>query len=269
MSILELSGIKKSYGPIQVLHGIDANVQEGEVFAIIGPNGAGKTTLFKVMTGESYANAGTVIFDGRDVTTEPPHLRTRSGMGRTFQVARVFNPLTALANVIVAIEARKKAQDKRDTAWWAIKPSAATTEEALFLLEGVGLANKAHYIATDLSHGDRKRLELAVTLAGRPRILMMDEPTAGMSPSDREQVSLLIQRIMKPEAQGGLATNGHTLTVVMTEHDMSVIFGLASRILVMNQGELIALGQVEEIRNNPQVREVYLGTEDHNLEIVA
>ena len=269
MSILELSGIEKSYGPIKVLHGINATVEEGEVFAIIGPNGAGKTTLFKVMTGESYTNAGTVRFDGRDVTFEPPHLRTRAGMGRTFQVARVFNPLTAIGNVIVAIEARKKAQNRDDNPWWAVKPSASTREEALHLLEGVSLAGKANFAATDLSHGDRKRLELAITLAGRPRILMMDEPTAGMSPGDREEVSLLIERIMKPEAEGGLSADGRKLTVVMTEHDMSVIFGLASRILVMNQGELIALGKVEEIRNNPQVREVYLGTEDQTLEIVA
>src|SRR5690606_31259545 len=161
------------------------------------------------------------------------------------------------------------AQNKDDNPWWAVKPSAATREEALHLLDGVALAGKADYVATDLSHGDRKRLELAVTLAGRPRILMMDEPTAGMSPADREQVSLLIQRIMKPESEGGLSADGGKLTVVMTEHDMSVIFGLASRILVMNQGELIALGTVEEIRNDPQVREVYLGSEDHNLEIVA
>ena len=269
MNILELAGITKSYGPIEVLHGIDGEVQEGEVFAIIGPNGAGKTTLFKVMTGESLANGGTVRFDGRDVTRMAPHLRTRAGMGRTFQVARVFNPLTALDNVVTAIEARKRAQGKTDNVWWSIRPSTATHHEAMGLLEGVTLSAKAGMLASDLSHGDRKRLELAVTLAGRPRILMMDEPTAGMSPVDREQVSALIRRVMKPETEGGLSVAGQKLTVIMTEHDMSVIFGLASRIMVMNQGKRIALGAVEDIRNDPHVREVYLGKEDQHEEITA
>ncbi|MBX3529034.1 MAG: ABC transporter ATP-binding protein [Rhizobiaceae bacterium] len=259
--MLSLRGIEKSYGPIQVLHGIEADVEEGEIFAIIGPNGAGKTTLFKVMTGESYANAGTVTFDGRDVTNEPPHLRTRAGMGRTFQVARVFNPIGTADNVITAIESRKRAQGVRDAPWWAIRPSVTTSEEAMQLLDGVGLADKAAMVASELSHGDRKRLEIAMTLAGRPRILMMDEPTAGMSSADREQIGALIRRVM---AAG--AGDGRRMTVVMTEHDMSVIFGLASRILVMNQGRRIALGAVEEIRNDPQVRDVYLGKEDQRLE---
>ncbi|TYB82588.1 ABC transporter ATP-binding protein [Maritimibacter fusiformis] len=267
--MIELDRITKSYGPIEVLHGIDARVDEGEVFAIIGPNGAGKTTLFKVMTGESLANAGTVRFDGQDVTRMPPHLRIRAGMGRTFQVARVFNPLTALDNVVTAIEARKRAQGRTDHAWWAIRPSAPTRDEAMGLLEGVTLAGKAKMQAADLSHGDRKRLELAVTLAGRPRVLMMDEPTAGMSPVDREQVSHLIRRVMKPETEGGLSAPGQKLTVIMTEHDMSVIFGLASRIMVMNQGKRIALGPVEDIRNDPHVREVYLGKEDQHEELDA
>lgn len=266
MTILRLEGVEKSYGLIKVLHGIEAQVEEGEVFAIIGPNGAGKTTLFKVMTGESYANAGSVHFDGRDVTRDPAHLRTRMGMGRTFQVARVFNPVTAADNVITAIEARKRAQDRVDVPWWAMRPSAATRDEAMHLLEGVNLAQKADMTAAELSHGDRKRLELAMTLAGRPRILMMDEPTAGMSAADREQITRLIERIMLPESAGGMSYDGRKLTVVMTEHDMSVIFGLASRILVMNQGRRVALGTVEQIRNDPQVREVYLGKEDHTLE---
>lgn len=259
MTILSLRGIEMSYGQIKVLHGIDADVTEDEVFAIIGPNGAGKTTLFKTMTGEAYASAGTVRFDGRDVTRMPPHLRTQMGMGRTFQVARVFLPLPALENVVIAIEARKRAQGKWDAKWWQIRPSSATTDEGMALLASVGLADKAAMPASGLSHGDRKRLELAMTLAGRPRILMMDEPTAGMSAPDREQIIALIRRLRQERVQ----TGEPPLTVVMTEHDMSVIFGLASRILVMTQGRRVSLGSVEEVRNDPMVREVYLGKEDH------
>lgn len=267
MSILELRDIRKSYGPIEVLHGIDARVEEGEVFAIIGPNGAGKTTLFKVMTGESFADAGTVTFDGRDVTRTPPHARAIAGMGRTFQVARVFHPLSTRENVVIAIEARKRGEGVREPRFWAMRPSRETLNEAEELLEGVRLAGRAGEIASDLSHGDRKRLELAMTLATRPRILMMDEPTAGMSPGDREEICDLIRRLMLPRDAGGLAEPGRRLTVMMTEHDMSVIFGLASRILVMNRGEGIALGSVDEVRADPAVREVYLGSEDQNLEL--
>ena len=265
MSLLSVRGIEMSYGPIKVLHGIDAEVAEGEVFAIIGPNGAGKTTLFKSMTGEAFANAGTITFDGRDVTRDPPHMRTRSGIGRTFQVARVFLPVPTVENVIIAIEARKRAKGVTDGPWWSIAPSSATRDEAMELLSSVGLKAKAAMVASELSHGDRKRLELSMTLAGHPRILMMDEPTAGMSASDRQQISVLIRRIMERKP----GDSRPPLTVVMTEHDMSVIFGLASRILVMNQGKRIALGTVAEVRDNPQVRDVYLGKEDQQSEASA
>lgn len=265
MSLLSLRGIEMSYGPIKVLHGIDAEITEGEVFAIIGPNGAGKTTLFKAMTGEAMASHGEVIFDGRDVTLAPPHIRTRLGMGRTFQVARVFLPLATLENVIIAIEARNRAIGENVRAWWQVRPHCASVDEAISLLRGVGLEQKAAMTASELSHGDRKRLELAMTLASRPRVLMMDEPTAGMSAADREQVIALIRDIRAAR----VAANEPPLTVVMTEHDMSVIFGLASRILVMNQGRRVSLGTVEEVRHDPMVREVYLGKEDQTLETVA
>lgn len=250
-TIIQLEKIEKSYGALQVLHGIDAEIAEGETFAIIGPNGAGKTTLFKVMTGEAPCNGGKVILQGRDVTHLPAYLRARAGMGRTFQVARVFVDLTALENVVVAIEARHRNKGTRRGGWYATSPSAPVRSEAKDLLAALELETKTDLPASILSHGDRKRLELAITLAGQPRILMLDEPTAGMSPGDRAGAVRVIKRIRDESG----------VTIVLTEHDMSVIFGLADRILVMNQGSRLALGSIDEIRASPEVRDVYLGKE--------
>lgn len=255
MSIIKLSSVDKSYGALKVLHGVDAEISEGETFAIIGPNGAGKTTLFKVMTGEVGCEAGTVEFLGQDVTRDPAYKRTRAGMGRTFQVARVFKEMTAEENLVVAVEARLKNTAKSDAPWYAVRPSSATLDEVHAILVKLSLDRKAKTLASELSHGDKKRLELGITLAGRPKVLMLDEPTAGMSPSERVGVTELIR---------GISGKGSGLTVVMTEHDMGVIFGLADRIMVMNQGRKIAEGSIDDIRADPVVREVYLGKEAHH-----
>ncbi|MDI6028916.1 ABC transporter ATP-binding protein [Corticibacterium sp. UT-5YL-CI-8] len=254
MSIIKLTNLEKSYGALKVLRGIDAEIGEGETFAIIGPNGAGKTTLFKVMTGEVPSNGGRVEFDGKDVTHDPAYRRARAGMGRTFQVARVFLELTVIENVIIAIEARRKNTGDSDDAWYAVVSSRSVVDEARQLLANLDLELKRNTEASILSHGDKKRLELAITLAGRPRILMLDEPTAGMSPSDRIGVVDLIRRL-RDESR---------LTIVMTEHDMSVIFGLADRIMVMNQGARLAIGSIDEIRSSQVVRDVYLGKESQH-----
>lgn len=256
MSILRIENIEKSYGALKVLHGVDAQVAPGAVFAIIGPNGAGKTTLFKVMTGEAGHERGRVWFDGRDVTALPAHARVRAGMGRTFQVARVFNEVPVFENVVTSVEARLRHVDGARRMWLRVTPSAEVRDEALALLDRLDLLAKRHVTADELSHGDRKRLELAITLAGRPRVLMMDEPTAGMSPSDRHGVIELIHSMTHG------ASVADRLTVVMTEHDMNVIFGLADRIMVLNHGQAIAEGSIDDIRANPQVREVYLGAEE-------
>ena len=255
MAMIRLRSVDKSYGALKVLHGVAAKISEGETFAIIGPNGAGKTTLFKVMTGEVGCEAGTVEFLGKDVTRDPAYRRTRAGMGRTFQVARVFKEMTAEENVVVAIEARLKNAGQSDAPWYSVKPSRAARDEARDLLARLSLDRKAQMHAAELSHGDKKRLELGITLAGRPKVLMLDEPTAGMSPSERVGVTELIRSI---------SGKGSGLTVVMTEHDMGVIFGLADRIMVMNQGRKIAEGSIDDIRADPVVRDVYLGKEAHH-----
>lgn len=255
MAMIRLHSVDKSYGALKVLHGVDAEIMEGETFAVIGPNGAGKTTLFKVMTGEVGCEAGTVEFLGKDVTKEPAYRRTRAGMGRTFQMARIFKEMTAEENIVVGIEARRKNNGQRDTPWYQIKPSRATIDEAYEILARLSLERKATTMAAELSHGDKKRLELGITLAGKPKVLMLDEPTAGMSPSERVGVTELIRSI---------SGKGSGLTVIMTEHDMGVIFGLADRIMVMNQGRKIAEGCIDDIRADPVVRDVYLGKEAHH-----
>jgi len=253
--MIRLHSVDKSYGALKVLHGIEAEILEGETLAIIGPNGAGKTTLFKVMTGEVGCEAGTVEFLGKDVTKEPAYRRARAGMGRTFQMARIFKDMTAEENIVVAIEARAKNMGQRDTPWYQVRPSRATVDEAREILARLSLERKARIAAAQLSHGDKKRLELGITLAGRPKVLMLDEPTAGMSPSERVGVTELIRSI---------SGKGSGLTVIMTEHDMGVIFGLADRIMVMNQGRKIAEGSIDDIRADPVVRDVYLGKEAHH-----
>lgn len=250
-ALLQVEGVRKNYGPIEVLHGVSLSVAKGEVFAIIGPNGAGKTTMFRVMTGEVGSNGGTIRFDGEDITRLPAHERVRRGFGRTFQVARVFHDFTVLDNVIVAIEARRRHTGEALGPWHRCAPSDEVRAEAAALLADLKLGAQAQQGARFLSHGDKKRLELAITLAGNPSVLMLDEPTAGMSPSDRADIARLISRIQQQRG----------ITVVMTEHDMDVVFGLAHRILVMNYGEVVATGTVDEVRADPRVREVYLGKE--------
>lgn len=248
--ILDAQSIEMSYGALKVLHGVNLQVADKETFAIIGPNGAGKTTLFKVLTGERLPSAGTVKFLGQDVTKLPAHRRVRKGFGRTFQVSRVFGEVDLKANVMISIEARLRYSGRSPGPWWQWTPSAEVRAEAEEILERFGFprsrwGDEARY----LSHGDRKRLEFCVTLATRPEILMLDEPTAGMSPSDRKAMT---QLLVKLKAETGI-------TIVMTEHDMDIIFELAHRLMVLNYGEVIAIGNPLEVREDPTVRKVYLG----------
>jgi branched-chain amino acid transport system ATP-binding protein len=248
--ILDAQGIEMSYGALKVLHGVNLQVADKETFAIIGPNGAGKTTLFKVLTGERLPNAGTVKFLGQDMTKLPAYQRVRKGFGRTFQVSRIFGEVDLKANVMISIEARLRYSGRSPGAWWRWTPSAEVRAEAEEILERFGFprsrwGDEAQY----LSHGDRKRLEFCVTLATRPEILMLDEPTAGMSPSDRKAMT---QLLVKLKAETGI-------TIVMTEHDMDIIFELAHRLMVLNYGEVIAIGDPLEVRDDPMVRKVYLG----------
>jgi branched-chain amino acid transport system ATP-binding protein len=253
-ALLQADDLGKYYGPIAALKSATFAVESGKVLAIIGPNGAGKTTLFKALTGEGRSSRGKVIFDGRDVTRLEAHQRAELGMGRTFQVARVFLNSTVLQNVIVAVEARRRRAGESLGGWLRVAPSAEVVAEAEATLADMGLDDLAGQEARFLSHGDKKRLELALTLALKPRILMLDEPTAGMSPADRHRTVELLIRIR----------NEKGLTILLTEHDMDVVFGLADHILVLNYGEVVAYGEPESIRNNSAVQELYLGEELHD-----
>jgi branched-chain amino acid transport system ATP-binding protein len=208
------------------------------------------------MTGEAKLNGGTIRYKGKDISTTADHERVRLGIGRTFQVARVYSDVTVLENIVVSIEARRRARSEQPPRWFNVALRGEIVSEAMEHLRGLGLADKREMEAKFLSHGDKKRLELGIALAGMPEVLMLDEPTAGMSPQDRVATTELIQRLREEKK----------MTVVITEHDMDVIFELASRILVLNHGEALAVGTIGEIRANPMVQDVYLGKEMYGAE---
>ena len=248
--LLEATGIFKGYGRIEVLKDVNLTIARGESHVVIGPNGAGKSTLFKVLSGELFPTRGSVRFEGKDVTRVPEWRRTQQGFGRTFQVAHVFGEMSVRENMVVAVEAAERARG-RWTPPWRIAPGAQVEARVHTLLADVGLESRPDARASELAYGDRKRLELGMTLALEPRLLLLDEPTAGMSQSDRRASVELIQKVTKSRG----------LSLLLTEHDMGVVFGLATRLTVLHQGEIIATGEPNAVRNDPRVREVYLGQE--------
>ncbi|MCC5859623.1 MAG: ABC transporter ATP-binding protein [Ectothiorhodospiraceae bacterium] len=247
--MLEAHGVGFSYPGIRVLQDINLTVEAGERHAIIGPNGAGKTTLFKVLSGEDIAQEGTVTYQGQDVTRKGAWERVKLGFGRTFQVARVFPEMTVLDNMIVALECRQRIRHESGGPWWKVAAGRLLLEEARERLAEVRLGGVADDEAGILSHGDKKRLELGLSLALEPRILLLDEPTAGMSPDDRKEVVQLLKGLQEKR----------DLTLLLTEHDMDVVFGLATRLTVLSLGQILASGDPEQVRKEPVVREVYLG----------
>lgn len=244
-AILEAVGVSRLYGSFRALEGVDLSVDEGEIHAVIGPNGAGKTTLFAVISGELRASTGTVRFDGRDVTRMPAWQRTRRGMVRSFQIVRVFPTFTVRENVHAAVLAGRR----RTWLFYVDERRAGGHAETDRLLEESRLAPFAEARASQLSQGDRKRLEMAMALALDPRLLLLDEPTAGMSPAETAETVELVRDLWRR----------HGCAVLLTEHDMSVIFGLASRITVLHQGRVLVSGEPDAIASDPRVLEVYLG----------
>jgi ABC-type branched-subunit amino acid transport system ATPase component len=243
-AILRVEGLAKRFGGLEALGGVDLNVAKGDFRAIIGPNGAGKSTFFNTMTGLLRPDAGRVILEGRDVTGEPPHRLARRGVGRTFQITSVFHDLSTLQNVQVSLLAHARQS-------WSLWPKAAAlhVERARELLALVGLAANAERQAGTLAHGDQKRLELAIALAGEPRLLLLDEPTAGMAAQERLESIRLVHRVARELG----------LSCVFTEHDMAVVFAVATHITVMHQGRVLAEGTPAEVRASREVQQVYLG----------
>jgi len=242
--MLEVSGLVKTFGALRASDGIAFSVPEGETHAVIGPNGAGKTTLIGQLAGTLLPDAGSIRFAGEDITRQPAPRRARQGLARTFQITSVFPEFTALQNVALAVQA----QSGHSFRFWRDALSdASLTGPAGAVLEEVGLADRKNVLAANLAHGEHRQLEVAIALAMRPRLLLLDEPMAGMG---IEESSRMI---------GLLGTLKRRLTIVLVEHDMDAVFRLADRISVLVYGRIIASGTPEEIKGNSEVRRAYLG----------
>jgi branched-chain amino acid transport system ATP-binding protein len=244
VTALTLQDIHRDFSGLHVLTGIDLEVLEGERHAIIGPNGAGKSTLFNIVTGRLAPGRGRVLYRGRDITGVSPHRIARLGIGRSFQIINIFPQLTVFQNVRSAVVSR---QHLRLDAWSLLDRRSPVTREADEVLAMVGLAGRRDTLASALSHGEQRELEIALTVATRPDLIMLDEPTAGLNSEDTRRAVDLIRRV----------TDGKTL--VMVEHDMEVVFNLADRISVIYYGRVLATGTPEEIRRNDEVKRAYLG----------
>ncbi len=244
-ALLAVDKLSKAYGGVRALSGVSFSLGSGEIVALIGPNGAGKSTCFKALTGQEKPDTGRVFVGGTETTGLPPPSVCRLGVGRTFQVAETFASMTVRENVQVALLAHH-----RRLARVYGYAGASFRERAEQLLDAAGLGEKASHSASELAYGDVKRLEFAMALAGEPKLLLMDEPAAGMGPRERSQLMALVAGLAKERGMG----------VLFTEHDMDIVFGHADRVLVLDRGVLIAEGTGTEIRNNPAVREVYLGS---------
>jgi branched-chain amino acid transport system ATP-binding protein len=241
---LEVQNLAKIFGGLRAVDGVSLAVPQGERRVLIGPNGAGKTTLFHCVTGTLRPSAGRVSLFGRDVTHLAEHRRTTLGMGRTFQITNLFGELSVLENLALAIlgtERRKWVMHRQLEAFDDVR------RRALAGLERVGLERRAHDAVKQISYGERRQLELALALDTRPKLLFLDEPCAGLSPSERQKISRMIAALPRE------------ITLVMIEHDMDVALGLADRVTVLHRGRVIVEGSPQEVQANPEVREVYFG----------
>ena len=247
MSILHVKGVSKNFAGLKALNDVNLAVEEGSVHAIIGPNGAGKSTLLNCLVGRLTPDAGSVAFDGKSLIGLRPHEINQAGVARVFQTPEIFGELSLLENVVIPTLARRDGAFQLN-AWQRTDGQAAVIDRAEAMLADVGLADQRQLLAGSLSRGDKRRLELAMCLVQQPRLLLMDEPTAGMSRADTNNTIALLQRI-----------GDGKVTKVIIEHDMHVVFSLASRISVMAQGTVIAEGEPQAIRGDERVKEAYLG----------
>jgi branched-chain amino acid transport system ATP-binding protein len=254
MSLLSVERLSKSFGGVVAAREVTFAVEAGKLIAIIGPNGAGKSTIFNMIGGQLAPDAGRVLLAGQDITGLAPRRIWRQGLARTFQVAQTFLSLSVAENVQMALISLAR----RTRAWWP-DMQGLFRDEALSLLTRVGMVENADRPCSELAYGDVKRVELAIALAAAPKLLLMDEPTAGMAARERAQLMELVAGIARERAIG----------VLFTEHDMDAVFGYADHVLVLVRGEIIASGLPEEVRANARVREVYLGGTGADLRLGA
>jgi len=243
-AILEVSGLHKHFGGIHVTRDVNFSMDEGEQSAIIGPNGAGKSTFMNLLTGYHRCDAGKVLFEGQDITNRPPHNIARLGISRAFQISSIFAKMTVAENVRSAVHA----QMRRSFSIFGVAARVGV-EETTRVLDLCGLGGKRDLVAGELAQGDKKRLELAIALAGRPRLLFLDEPTAGMSIEEARSTMELVDRLNRELG----------LTVLFTEHDMGIVFNHARKLTLMHRGEIVVQGTPAEVRANAIAQKVYLG----------
>jgi len=246
IAILQVEHLNKAFGGLKATHEVNYEMRPGELSAIIGPNGAGKSTFFNLLTGYHRVDSGEVRYKGRNITNWPPHKIARLGIARAFQVSNIYPALTTYENVRQAI----LTQQKRTLNFFTPARLIAR-QETLDLLEITGLSEYANVVSGNLAQGDKKRLELAIALGCKPDLLFLDEPTAGMSGEETHETMGLVERFNKEM----------DLTILFTEHDMSVVFGYARRLTVLHQGTIIAQGTPEEVRANETAQKIYLGEE--------
>lgn len=244
--ILNVQDLCKSFGAVKASKNLSFNIRRGDVHALIGPNGAGKTTIVNLLSGDIQPDSGTILFDGTNISRMKPYDRATIGLGRSFQITSIFENMSVAENLSLSIIANGGHNFKF---WRNCTKSPLVKRELPSALERIGLVERAEFPARHLSHGEKKQLEVGMTLAGNPKLLMLDEPMAGMGPGGSVEMSKLIQRLKGD------------ITILLVEHDMEVVFSLADRITVIVYGESIAHGTPEEIRNNVKVRSAYLGDE--------
>jgi branched-chain amino acid transport system ATP-binding protein len=243
---LEVSGLTKIFGGLTAVSGVSLSIAPGERRALIGPNGAGKTTLFNMIAGDLEPSSGRITLFGRDVTRFATHRRAALGLARTFQITTLFPNLTVLENLLLAVQALEPA---KLVMFRPLSAYADLYRRASAILDPVGLTGKAHEPVRNLSHGEQRQLEIAMALAGRPRLLLLDEPTAGLSPAESPMMTALLRKL------------DPAITILIIEHDMDVAFGLTDRVTVLHNGRVVADGSRDAVRADPLVAEIYLGSE--------
>jgi len=246
MELLRIEGLSKNFGGVKALQDVSFKVEVGERLAIIGPNGAGKTTLFNLLTGQLFATTGRVYLSGKELGTMATHRRAHLGLARSFQVNALFFNLTLLDNVLLAVQGTKPGRFQMLSRISTDTPLFAKAQE---LLSSMDLWEKRNSLVKDISYGEQRKLEIAFGLASEPKLLLLDEPTAGLTTAEGADISDMINNL------------GSDVTVLIVAHDMDLVFDVASRIIVLHYGQIIAEGTPEEIQTHPKVREIYLGEE--------